>query len=356
MTFEQLQDIRDQKKIIGDAGEDFALRYELQRLQSHPLNHLVRLAGRSDIGLGYDILSLEGQSSTVNDRYIEVKTYSGQPHFFLSQSEHAAALRLGTNYYVYLIDINRIGTPGYEPSIIRDPANTLASNPHWNERIQNREYTLIDSTDSDVTTIADDDIILAGCFNDNHHLSWILSHKCYNVRYRSSGYGINGSISNNDVSRSVTRLLLYNIREPRTYSLYSVSESAIVNRETMINLGYSNPHSQQYILYHLTGKLPTPSLDIMQLLRISNDKLNRTSGTPIYVAGSDIRRFLLKATVHAATAPKRIYTNAGKPWTEVQTQQVAAMYRMGTAVAVIAKRMLRDADEIHARLQYLGLE
>lgn len=357
MTFEQLQDIRDQKKLIGDTGEDFALRYELQRLRAHPLKHLIRLAGRKDIGLGYDLLSLESEHSTSNDRYIEVKTYSGHPHFFLSQSEYTAAVKHGNHYYIYLIDRSRIDDPHYEPTVIRDPANTITDTTQWSEKIQNREYTLLDSpSTTDDTNITDSDIILVGCFNNNDHLNWIQHYRCYNVRYRGNGYCINGSIRNDDVSRSVTKLLLYNVREPRTYYLYAIDNSMIVNRARMLSLRYPNPHSQEYILYHLTEKLPTPPLDIMSILRTNNDKLQRTSGTPIYMSGTDIMKYRLTSSLHATLSPKRVYTNTGKPWTEVQTQQLKTLFLMGTSIALISKRLYRDVDEIHAKLQSLGLE
>ena len=356
MTYEQLLDIRDEKKIIGDAGEDFVLRYEQQRLQRHPLRHLIRLAGRKDIGLGYDILSLEGNTSTVNDRYIEVKTYSGTLHFFFSQSEQAAAEKHGRHYYLYFVDINRMNDAGYEPFIVRDPINHLKDSC-WSEKVQQREYTFVDNTHDDTdTTIADDSIVLVGCFNDNRHLQWILNHRCYNVRYRSEGYTINGSIRSDDVSHGVNRLVLYNVREPRTYAIYDVDGYMIVSRDRMLSLGYQQPHSQEYILYHLTRKLPTPPLDIMQILRTSNDKLLRTSGTPIYMSGKDIKRYLLAGNDVHGNSPRRIYTNTGKPWTAYQEDTLRALFQMGTSPAVISKKLYRDIDEIHHKLHEMGLE
>ena len=125
MNHTHLQQSRDYLQQIGDRGEDAVLRYELSRLVGHPRLREVRIAGRSDISLGYDILSFEGPNSTMHDRYIEVKTYSGSPHFFLSQGEYDAATRLGNRYYLYLVDEARLTDPDFCPIIIADPMNHL---------------------------------------------------------------------------------------------------------------------------------------------------------------------------------------------------------------------------------------
>lgn len=50
MTEQQLYDLRDTKKDIGNRGEDFVLNYERQRLMHHPCLDKIEIAGRTDIG------------------------------------------------------------------------------------------------------------------------------------------------------------------------------------------------------------------------------------------------------------------------------------------------------------------
>lgn len=119
MTEQQLYDIRDTKKSVGSEGEDFVFRYECQRLTGHPLLSKVSIVGRNDIGLGYDICSFNGLTSSQLDRYIEVKTYVGLPHFFLSQGEWSAAVKYTNRYYIYLIDYTKIKSPDPDPYSLR---------------------------------------------------------------------------------------------------------------------------------------------------------------------------------------------------------------------------------------------
>lgn len=297
--------------------------------------------------MGYDILSFQGVTSQRLDRYIEVKTYSGQPHFFLSDGEQAAALKYGTNYCLYLVDLLQISSPGYQPLIIQDPLNSLDA--HWQEKVQRREFTYVGSN----TLPADIDTanVLIGCYNSNEHLQWIRHNHAYNVRQGN----INGSVLADDITHNVSYLLLYAGPSPRTYRLYTVDAVRTVTREDMCRMRYPHPHAQRYLLYHLTALLDTPPLDIMQILRSYNDKLQRTSGTPIYLSGARLRPYLLNAPTQQGISSARIYTNEGKPWSEVQTIQLSALYRTGTPIDALAHRLKRTPHEIRAQLISLSL-
>lgn len=359
MNQQQLHELTDHRKTVGDIGEDFALRYERRRLQGHAQLQTVHVNGRSDIGLGYDILSFENISSATPDRYIEVKTYTGEPHFFLSQGEYAAAQKHGIRYYIYLIDITRIDMPGYEPIIIRDPVNSLSGNTVWNERIQNREYTLATSNEASLPADISTCTVLIGCFNSNQHLTWILHNHCYNVRRKGcyNGWQVNGGVQTNETTNDVRYLVLYNVCNPRTYSVYSVTGSTVVNRQQMLRMRYPSPHSNEYLLYHLQAKIQFPPLDIMQILRTNNDKIQRTSGTPIFLSGSALRRYVLGNTIRQTGAmPTRTFTNSGKPWTAVQKDLLAALYLSGESIAAIAHKLIRTPEEVHAQLKALKLE
>lgn len=353
MNQQQLAELQQRNKATGDRGEDFVLALERERLAGHPLLAQVKVVGRYDVGLGYDIASFESISSRKIDRYIEVKTYNGNPHFFLSQSEYAAAEKFRFNYYLYLVDETRINTPDYHPDIIRNPVETLNTDS-WQQRQQQREYTLVDNRASFPDDF-DDSTVLIGCFNDNRHIDWILSRNCYNVRSSevSTQYG---AVSNDAVSTSVGYLLLYNVQVPRSYSFYRIDKCRLCSKAQMISYGYSNPHAPYYILYHIVEKVKMPAVDIMQLLRTTNDKVQRTSGTPIYMQGISVRRFCENDSQRPGiSAPRRCYTNEGKPWTKVQDIKLTDWIHEGRDTAFIALRLHRSSQDVEQRRRLLGI-
>jgi hypothetical protein len=104
----------------------------LKRLQGHPQIQLVRRVSEIDTGAGFDIESFEGLRSFFPDRFIEVKSYQGNPRFFWSQGEIAAAKELGEKYCLYLVDMEQLQSPDYCPVLIRNPVTELfGDNSNW---------------------------------------------------------------------------------------------------------------------------------------------------------------------------------------------------------------------------------
>lgn len=378
MTQDQLQQLRDLQKQIGDQGEDFVLRYERQRLQRHPRCGDIRIIGRKDVGMGYDILSFQGITSQTHDLFIEVKTFTGgEPHFFLSQGEEAAAEKYGSNFAIYLVDVMRINDPYYQPIIIPNPIKRLNgahtgsdsndrgslngahhdadrndATGHWEMRIQQKLYYYVDDTVAKLPDDFFDATVLVGCYNGSRHIDWIRHCSAYNVRQGS----INGAVTSDDVTKGVDYLLLYDGRKPRDYSLHKVKGTRIASKSQMLSWNYPEPHAQQYILYNIGEALSVPPLDIMALLRSRNDKLVRTSGTPIYMSGREVSGYSLGGQPSGVGASvRRTYTNEGKPWTQVATEQLRALYLTGTSIASLAHRFKRTAQEIRQQLQRQGI-
>lgn len=109
----------------GDAGEQFVIRYEMQRLSECTLTP--KRISVIDVSAGYDILSCNTSDAETYDRYIEVKSFRGSPHFYWSSNEKQVAEVLGDNYFLYLVDLAAVerDPENYIPQIIVNPAVTL---------------------------------------------------------------------------------------------------------------------------------------------------------------------------------------------------------------------------------------
>ena len=114
----------------GELGERFVLEYETKRISR--FGKLPKLISPIDVGAGYDILSYNGEESTSYDRYIEVKSFRGKPHFFWSSNEKRIAELFGENYFLYLVDLCAVekSEEEYIPQIIQNPATNLNSD-NW---------------------------------------------------------------------------------------------------------------------------------------------------------------------------------------------------------------------------------
>lgn len=74
------------------------------------------------------------------------------------------------------------------------------------------------------------------------------------------------------------------------------------------------------------------------------------------MSGTQLTRYLLNGPVQHGTSNVRIYSNEGKPWSQVQIAQLVALYRTGTAIDVLAHKMKRSAKEIKEQLIRNGIK
>jgi hypothetical protein len=125
---EQLVRLQEAQARQGADAEEYVLGFERKRLCGHAQVQLVHRISLTNTAAGYDIESFEGLKSFLPDRFIEVKSYRGTEHFFLSLGELEAARELGDRYYVYLIDMEKCDSQEYFPQIIRNPAVGLFDN------------------------------------------------------------------------------------------------------------------------------------------------------------------------------------------------------------------------------------
>lgn len=134
---DKLKDILLKQEYIGNLGEEFVYNFELNRLE---LMKEVIWISKYSVSEGFDIISFEDNNSEVK-RFIEVKTYIGKPHFYWSKNEINISKFLSNQYYLYLIDFNKISIEGYTPTIINNPYQNIFTNESWFKEVENYKFT-----------------------------------------------------------------------------------------------------------------------------------------------------------------------------------------------------------------------
>lgn len=138
---EELQKSLEQNQIHGEEAEKFVLKFEENRLNGEKEIDWVAEYSASD---GYDIASYETTDSIVHDRFIEVKSFIGEPYFFWSRNEMDIARIKRSSYFLYLVDRSKISLPGYSPIIIQDPhENVLMNSSQWEQRLEKIRFQKI---------------------------------------------------------------------------------------------------------------------------------------------------------------------------------------------------------------------
>lgn len=132
--FTELEKMLEQKQIYGREAEEFALEFERKRLISHPNAKGIEIISEYDIAAGYDITSFESTGSIENDRFIEVKSFSGILSFHWSRNEIDVARIKKDKYLLYLVDRNKMKDSDYSPIIIQNPYDTVMQNNQWTKK------------------------------------------------------------------------------------------------------------------------------------------------------------------------------------------------------------------------------
>lgn len=142
MDEQKLFEMLELQRHNGEQGELFVLQYELNRLSDHKnIDHVKRIS-LIDVGAGYDIVSYNSIISQRIDRFIEVKTYTGKPHFFWSRNEISVAKLRSKNYFLYLVNLDEVKNQNYEPQIISDPSSYFENSEVWTITAQSFLYEL----------------------------------------------------------------------------------------------------------------------------------------------------------------------------------------------------------------------
>lgn len=130
---EELRKQQEKQQIDGEMAEKFVLKFEQFRLNE---KKEIQWISPYDSGAGYDILSFHRENSEINDRYIEVKSYSGiSPYFYWTRNEIATAEKHPERYFIYLVNRDELDNSNYEPKIIPDPIRNILHNEDWEKEV-----------------------------------------------------------------------------------------------------------------------------------------------------------------------------------------------------------------------------
>lgn len=130
---EQLKSIQAQQQENGLKGETYVYEYEGNRTGR---SSEIEWIATYDTAAGFDIMSFETSKSATHDRFIEVKAYSGAtPYFYWTRNEMRVAEDKRDQYYLYLVNLDEIGNPAYEPLIVQNPTIEILDNDVWDKTV-----------------------------------------------------------------------------------------------------------------------------------------------------------------------------------------------------------------------------
>lgn len=130
-TLEELLEQKMRQQEQGLKAEEFVLNFEKNRLKSHPFVNMVKRISDFDVAAGYDIVSFTTDTDVYYNRFIEVKSYRGFKQFFWSENELDIAKFKGDQYFLCLVNMDKILDKDYEPEFIQAPANKIFTDNEW---------------------------------------------------------------------------------------------------------------------------------------------------------------------------------------------------------------------------------
>lgn len=130
---EELKKSLEQQQTYGEEAEKFILHFENQRLKNQKN---IDWVAEYWVNAGYDVASYNDIESKKQNRFIEVKSYSGQPNFFWSRNEIETARIRKDKYFLYLVNRDKMEFENYTPIIIQNPYQFVLKNDTWNKRVE----------------------------------------------------------------------------------------------------------------------------------------------------------------------------------------------------------------------------
>ena len=152
----------------------------------------------------------------------------------------------------------------------------------YNYDLKNETIPLIAAEDT--LTYNKSKKMLVGCYKDEKHLNWIKNNHLYNIRLGNR----KGAIDKSGIIISASKLLLYNVDNPKEYQLYNLDESRQIsaNNDFMQKKGYPGlklAPDREYLLYFIESIAPvTPNFEVEKLKEQFAPELKK--GAPFYVS------------------------------------------------------------------------
>lgn len=321
---EQLLVKLEKERIIGEEGEEFVMAYEKRRCPfTLQQQRKIKQISIIDASAGFDIISLNDEISQTK-RYIEVKTYSGNAHFYWSSNEIEAAKLRGDKYYLYLVDYSQIEKNDYSPTIIQNPYFNVRNLPIWD--IQPSSFLISTGCSSDqlkeiVKTTQQQSVpytpdyyepymmvadsafetykwtnasqelmhvfgekgtILIGGYKSKKHLEWILETGIYNIRL---GRRAGSVLGQEKCVEEAENLILYDIYNPEKIQVYNINSHCQKKKADMIALNYPSKHPGS--LYMTFGITRNHALETYMNGKIICNLLanleNHKNGMPLFI-------------------------------------------------------------------------
>lgn len=133
---DNLEAALEQKRIAGANAEEFVVAFEKRRVVAPPKPESILRISDYDVSAGYDVVSYEGPDSVAYDRFIEVKSCTIDRRFFWSKNEIQQAKIKRAQYFLYLVNPEKICEVDYEPMIIRNPYENVFLDQSWSREAQ----------------------------------------------------------------------------------------------------------------------------------------------------------------------------------------------------------------------------
>lgn len=92
-----------------------------------------------------------------------------------------------------------------------------------------------------------EETILFGCYKNKEHKKWIEENMLYNVRFDDR----EGSVKEETQKFSATKLVLYNVDNPKEYNTYIIGAPECQDADFLSNKGYPQPYGKQYLIYKI---------------------------------------------------------------------------------------------------------
>jgi hypothetical protein len=130
---EEFRKAMELQQIYGEEAEKFVVEFENKRLS---FKKDIDWVAQYIVNEGYDVASYNHFDDSLQNRFIEVKSYDGDiPYFFWSRNEYKVARRKKEKYWVYLVNRKRMNDDDYKPLMEQNPFDNILKNDNWDKEV-----------------------------------------------------------------------------------------------------------------------------------------------------------------------------------------------------------------------------